>query len=82
MVSVELFNNNIMISCSCDQLINVEKLKEVYHLSLDFVKKNGNLPVIVDLEKGARLSDRARKIFTRFSNKNADLTLVIISVQG
>lgn len=80
MVSVELFNNNIMISCSHNQVINVGKLKEIYRLCLGFVKQYGNIPVIVDLEKGVSLSDMAKKIFTRLDARNVDLTIVIISM--
>jgi hypothetical protein len=78
MISIKLVDKNIKINCTGNQLIDTKKIVKLYRTIIRLINVNGNIPIIVDIESNVRLSNRAKKIFTRLNTKCDGITLVII----
>ncbi len=78
MIRTRIEEDNIRVSCSKRQVINVEQVKRSFRTCLRFAEQHGNAPVIVDFDKGARLSNEAQQIFDRWNRISRPITLVVI----
>jgi len=77
MICIKLVDKNIKINCTRNQLIDTKKIVKLYRTSIRLINVNGNIPIIVDIESNVRLSNRAKKIFTRLNTKCDGIALVI-----
>ncbi len=79
MISVRLIDETIRVNCSKNQTIDTAVLKQLWRTGLKFITQNGNIPVIVDLERNVKLSEQAQQLFSDLNKKCKEITLVIIS---
>ena len=81
MLAVRLQNKSIKVICSGNQIIDTSKLKNLYRTSLKFLNQNNKLPVIIEIEKNVKISDRVQELFNKIETKCSDRTLIIIAGQ-
>ena len=78
MIQIRKVGNFIKINCSENQVIRKNQLLRMYRSGSNFIKQNGSLPIIIDVEKNVRLSDDAQSIFNRLGVEVKNGTVVIL----
>lgn len=78
MIRIRKIGDFIKINCSKNQVIRKNQLVRMYRSGSNLIKQNGNLPIIIDVERNVRLSDDAQSIFNRLGVEVKNRTVVIL----
>ncbi len=80
MINSRVIDNNIRMSLSKNQTLNIDQFKRLFRLGMRLSNQHEEMPIIVDTGRNVNLTEEARLVFNRLNSRCIKRILVIISV--